>query len=334
MALPKPHLQPMTESSSWAFPAALQPQSDEIAFDAESVSASIVRVRTEIPDDAFTAPMLGTERQGNGIVIGDDGLVLTIGYLISEASATSLTTRSGEVVPAHALLYDYASGFGLVQPLGSLGVQPIAIGDASRVDAGDDVYVIGFGGRTHALKARVFAKREFAGYWEYVLDQAFFTTPAHPEWSGAALVDAEGRLIGVGSLFVQEQQDDEAIQGNMFVPIDLLAPLLDQLRAKGAAPSVPRPWLGMYTADANEGLVVNGVAINAPADLAGVEPGDIVVAIGGEPVHGLADLFRRVWRTGPAGSEVALTLVRKGTRVEVNVRSASRDAFLKKPLMH
>ncbi|MEO6749168.1 MAG: S1C family serine protease, partial [Casimicrobiaceae bacterium] len=183
-------------------------------------------------------------------------------------------------------------------------------------------------------KARVFAKREFAGYWEYVLDQAFFTTPAHPEWSGAALVDAQGRLIGVGSLFVQEQQSDEATQGNMFVPIDLLQPLLDALDDRGGNPRAVRPWLGMYTADANDGLVVNGVAINAPADLAGIEPGDIVIGIGGEPVHGLADLFRRIWRTGPAGSEIALTLLRKGTRVEVKVRSGSRDAFLKKPLMH
>ncbi|MEO6928395.1 MAG: S1C family serine protease [Casimicrobiaceae bacterium] len=324
----------MSESSSWAFPAALQPQSDEVTFDTERVSASIVRLRAEIPDDAFTAPMLGTERHGNGIVVRDDGLVLTIGYLITEASATWLTTSGGNVVPAHPLLYDYASGFGLVHPLGTLAAPAIAIGDPARVDTGDDVYVIGFGGRSHALKARVFAKREFAGYWEYVLDQAFFTTPAHPEWSGAALVDAQGRLIGVGSLFVQEQQNDEATQGNMFVPIDLLQPLLDDLAGSSHARRPVRPWLGMYTADANDGLVVNGVAVNAPADLAGIEPGDIVVGIGGEAVHGLADLFRRIWRTGPAGSEVALTLLRKGTRVEVNVRSASRDDFLRKPLMH
>ncbi|MEP7063727.1 MAG: S1C family serine protease [Betaproteobacteria bacterium] len=324
----------MTESSSWAFPASLQPQADEVAFDAERVSASIVRLRAEVPEDAFTAPMLGTERQGNGIVIGDDGLVLTIGYLITEASATWLTTSRGDVTPAHPLLYDYASGFGLVQPLGELAAPAITIGDPARVDSGDDVYVIGFGGRTHALKARVFAKREFAGYWEYVLDQAFFTTPAHPEWSGAALIDAYGRLIGVGSLFVQEQQEEEAMQGNMFVPIDLLPPLLEQLRARGGAARTPRPWLGMYTSDASDGLVVNGVAINAPADLAGIEPGDIVVGIGGEAVHGLADLFRRIWRTGPAGTEIPLTLLRKGTRVEVSVRSASRDQFLKKPSMH
>jgi S1-C subfamily serine protease len=323
----------MAESSAWAFPDALQPQPGDVAFDVEALSASIVRVRAAIPDDAFTAPVLGTEREGNGIVIRDDGLVLTIGYLITEAATTWLTTRRGEVVSAHPIVYDYASGFGLLHPLGHLDVAPMAIGDPARVGAGDDVYVIGYGGRRHALKAKVFAKREFAGYWEYVLDEAFFTTPAHPEWSGAALVDARGRLVGVGSLFVQEQQDGEPTQGNMFVPIDLVTPLVAGLADRASRPAKPRPWLGMYTADVGDGLVVNGVAVNAPADVAGIEPGDVVVAIGGEPVHGLADLFRRIWRTGPAGAEIALTLLRKGTRLEVRVKSASREDFLKKPTL-
>jgi S1-C subfamily serine protease len=320
----------MAESSVWAFPDALQPQPDEIAFDVDLLSTSVVRVRAEVPDDAFTAPVLGTEREGNGIVVRDDGLVVTIGYLVTEASTTWIATRRGEVIPAHPLVYDYASGFGLVHPLGRLDAKPMAIGDPAAVGAGDDVFVIGFGGRRHALKARVFAKREFAGYWEYVLDEAFFTTPAHPEWSGAALVDARGGLIGVGSLFVQEQRGNEAMQGNMFVPIDLLAPLLER-EGSGAPP--PRPWLGMYTGETADGLVVNGVAVNAPADTAGIEPGDIVVGVGGEAVHGLADLFRRIWRSGPAGCEVALTLLRKGTRLEISVRSASRDDFLKKPTL-
>ncbi|HEV8501357.1 MAG TPA: S1C family serine protease [Casimicrobiaceae bacterium] len=323
----------MAESSAWAFPDALQPQPGDVAFDVEAVAASVVRVRAAIPDDAFTAPVLGTEREGNGVVIRDDGLVLTIGYLVAEAATTWLTTRRGDVVPAHPLIYDYASGFGLVHPLGHLEAPPIVLGQPARVGVGDDVCVIGFGGRRHALKARIFAKREFAGYWEYVLDEAFFTTPAHPEWSGAALVDSKGHLIGVGSLFVQEQQDDEPMQGNMFVPIDLLDPLLEGLRGGGQSPRKPRPWLGMYTGDANEGLVVNGVAVNAPADAAGIEPGDVVVGVGGEPVHGLADLFRRIWRTGPAGCDIALTLLRKGTRLEVNVHSASREEFLKKPTL-
>ncbi|MBS0320605.1 MAG: serine protease [Proteobacteria bacterium] len=320
----------MTETSGWAFPDAYQPQADDVAFDIDRVTSSVVRLKAEVPDDAFTAPMLGTERAGNGIVIGDTGLVLTIGYLVTEAQSIWLTTEKGGVVPAYPLLYDFASGFGLVQAMAPLGLPALPLGSAVDVDAGDEIVVVGFGGRPHALKAQLFAKREFAGYWEYVLDEALFTTPAHPEWSGAALVDRRGRLVGVGSLFVQEQHDDEAVQGNMFVPIDLVSPLLADVAAGGSARPA-RPWLGLYAADETEGLVVNGIARAAPADRAGVKPGDVVVAVGGVPVQGLAELFRSVWRTGPAGAPVDLTLMRDGKRVDVQVQSADRASFLKKP---
>ncbi len=320
----------MTETSGWAFPDAYQPQADDVAFDIDRVVASVVRLRAEVPDDAFTAAMLGTERAGNGVVIGDSGLVLTIGYLITEAQSIWLTTERGGVVPGYPLLYDYASGFGLVQAMAPLGLPSLPLGSAADVDTGDEVIVVGFGGRPHALKAQLFAKREFAGYWEYVLDEALFTTPAHPEWSGAALLDCRGRLIGVGSLFVQEQHDDDAVQGNMFVPVDLATPLLADVAAGGSARPA-RPWLGLYAADEADGLVVNGIATGAPADRAGVKPGDVVVAVGGEPVKGLADLFRKVWRAGPAGATVDLTLMRDGTRVEARVQSADRASFLKKP---
>lgn len=322
----------MAETSAWAFPDAFQPQAADVEFDIEQVVSSVVRLRAEVPEDAFTASILGTERNGNGVVIRADGLVLTIGYLVTEAQTIWLTTLRGVVVPGYALMYDYASGFGLVQPLGALGAPPLAMGSAAEVDEGDEIYVVGFGGRPHALKARVFAKREFAGYWEYLLDEALFTTPAHPEWSGAALVDRRGRLIGIGSLFVQEQQDNDAVQGNMFVPTDLVAPLLADLSG-GIAARVARPWLGVYTADAPEGLVVNGVAREAPADQAGVKPGDVLVEVGGERISGLADLFRKVWSVGPAGSAIGLTLLRNGARIEVQVQSADRDHFLKKPLL-
>jgi S1-C subfamily serine protease len=322
----------MADSSAWAFPDAFQPQAGEVEFDIEKVVSSVVRLRAEVPEDAFTASILGTERNGNGVVIRADGLVLTIGYLITEAQSCWLTTMRGVVVPGYPVLYDYASGFGLVLPLGPLGVPPLPIASSAGVNTGDEIYIVGFGGKPHALKARVFAKREFAGYWEYLLDEALFTTPAHPEWSGAAMLDRQGRLIGIGSLFIQEQQDDDAVQGNMFVPSDLALPLLDEL-AGGVAVRVARPWLGVYTADAPEGLIVNGVARRAPADRAGVKPGDVLVAVAGEPVSGLADLFRKVWSVGPAGSAIDLTLLRNGARVQVQVQSADRDSFLKKPML-
>jgi S1-C subfamily serine protease len=198
-----------------------------------------------------------------------------------------------------------------------------------RVD--DDVYVIGHGGRAHALKAEVFARREFAGYWEYLLDFALFTTPPHPEWSGAALLDAGGRLVGIGSLFVQEAEDDEVRKGNMFVPIDELLPILEDLVRTGRSARPPRPWLGMYASEDNQRIVVGGVAQGGPADAAGVRKGDLVVAVADQRVSTLAELFRSIWKLGPAGTDIPIALARNGATLSVNVRSADRNDFLKKP---
>src|SRR5688572_14890192 len=224
----------MAEQKDWAFPAEMRPRPEDWRFDLDHALESVVLLRAEIPDDAFTASILGTERVGNGIVIGRDGLVLTIGYLITEASAVWLTTNRGTVVAGDPLAYDQPTGFGLVQPLGRLGVQPIERGSAAACKAGDKVVVAGHGGRKHALQASVLAKREFAGYWEYVLDEAIFTLPAHPQWGGAALIGGDGRLLGVGSLLVEEKMQGEAVQGNMIVPIDLLDPILDTLLRTGS----------------------------------------------------------------------------------------------------
>jgi len=293
-----------------------------------------VLLRAEIPEDAFTAPLLGTERAGNGIVIRDDGLVLTIGYLITEAETIWLTTNRGAVVQGHIVAYDQATGFGLVFPLGSLGVKPLARGSAASVAAGAEVIVIGHGGRAHSLKAKIVAKREFAGYWEYVLDEAIFTAPAHPQWGGAALVDEEGRLIGVGSLLVQESVGGKTVDGNMFVPVDLLQPILDDMLNTGRAARAPRPWLGLYATEMDGHLVVGGLAPLGPAEKAGLKLGDLILDVGGEPVTGLAQLFRKIWAAGPAGSEVVLSVSRRGATLSTPIRSADRSDFLKKPRLH
>ncbi len=321
----------MSEPTRWAFPAALQPAPGEVRFDLKSAMDAVVALRADVPEDAFTAPILGTERTGSGVVIGDDGLVLTIGYLVTEAESIWLSANDGTVVPGHPVAYDFATGFGLVLPLSPLKVRPIARGSASSVAPTDDVFVLGSGGRAHALKATVFAKREFAGYWEYLLDEALFTTPVHPEWSGAALVGEDGRLVGIGSLLVQEAVNDEVVKGNMFVPADLLAPILDDLLRTGRSGVPPRPWLGMYTAETPNGLVVNGLASGGPADKAGIAPGDVVVAVGDDRVTGLADMYRRMWRKGPAGTEIVLTMARDGAPVRASVRSGDRRDFLRKP---
>ncbi len=324
----------MAETGNWAFPEGLQPQPEELRFDLDAALDAVVQLRAEIPDEAFTAGILGTERAGNAVVIREDGLLLTIGYLVTEAHSIWLMTNRGTVVAGHALAYDQPTGFGLVQPLAPLGVAPLARGSAAEGAVGDPVFVIGHGGRAHALKARLVAKREFAGYWEYVLDEALFTAPAHPQWGGAALLGEDGRLLGIGSLLVQEVIEGRAMQGNMMVPIDLLAPILGDLCALGRAARPPRPWLGMYTQEVEGQLVVGGLAHGGPAERAGVKLGDQVLEVAGERAGSLADLFRKVWRLGPAGSEVPLTLGRRGARVQARLRSADRSDFLLKPKMH
>ena len=321
----------MAELLDWAFPADWQPTAGELRFDLEAVLDAVVLLRSEIPEDAFTAPILGTERTGSAVVIRDDGLMLTIGYLITEAQTIWLTTNDGAVVAGHPLAYDAVSGFGLVQPLGRFGAPALVRGAAAAVKVGDEAIVVAHGGRAHALKTRIIAKREFAGYWEYVLDEALFTSPPHPEWGGAALVDANGKLLGIGSLLVQEALDGEPVQGNMFVPIDLLAPILDDMLKFAAPARPPRPWLGMYTAEVGQQLVVSGLARGGPAESAGVRLGDVVIEVAGARVVGLADLFRKIWDLGSAGVEVPLTVARERELSQLKVRSADRNGFLKKP---
>ncbi len=324
----------MSDVEEWSFPENLQPNTEDVSFELDTALDAVVTVRAEIPDDAFTASILGTERVGNGVVIREDGLVLTIGYLITEAETVWLTTNHGNVVSGYPLAYDQATGLGLVQPLGKLDVPMFTRGTAASCEPGDDVIVIGQGGRAHALKAKLIDKREFAGYWEYVLDEALFTAPAHPQWGGAALVGQNGRLLGIGSLLVQEAINGQTVQGNMMVPIDLLDPILNDMLTTGRSRSQPRPWLGMYTTESGKNLVVGGLAEGGPAAKAGIKQGDLVMEVAGTRITTLAGLFRTAWRLGPAGTIIPLTVAREGDVLRFEIHSADRSDFLKKPRLH
>lgn len=324
----------MPSLGDWSIPPGVQPRPEDYGYDLDRALASVVGLRAVIPADAFTAEILGTERIGNGVLIRNDGIVLTIGYLITEAEEVWLTLADGRVVPGHAIGYDYESGFGLVQTLGHLDLPPIAFDQSSSAQVGEDVVLGGAGGRSRSVAARIVGKQEFAGYWEYVLDEAMFTAPPHPQWGGAGLVGRDGKLIGLGSLLVQEAVGGETVQGNMFVPIDLLEPILDDMLALGRPAGAARPWLGMYTTDDKGKLVVGGIAKGGPAARAGVRVGDIVLEAGGKRVNVLAELYRGIWRLGAAGVEVPLTLAREGSLVRARVRSADRNDFLKKPQVH
>lgn len=323
----------MADDVDWSFPDTLQPVREGLGFDLERAMDAVVAIRARVPDDAFTAGTLGTDRGGNGVVIDDAGVVLTIGYLITEATEVWITNRAGVVVPGYALAYDQPTGFGLVRALGPLGAPAIERGRAAGRGVGDRVYMLGHGGRRHALKARIRARREFAGYWEYLLDEAIFTAPAHPEWSGAALLDDAGRLIGIGSLLTEEQGDDAA-QANLSVPVDLLEPILDSLLNTGTSGLPPRPWLGMYAGQSDGRLVVGGVVSGGPAERAGVRPGDMILDVAGERVVALAAFLRAVWALGNAGVSVPLTLARDGDVVRVRVASVDRTQLLRRPSLH
>jgi len=308
------------------------PERDDVSFDLDSVLSSVVSLRATVPDDAFTAPILGTEREGQGVVIDNSGRVLTIGYLVTEAEEIWLVGNNNMALPAHVVAFDQETGFGLVQALGNLGLPAADIGESYSVGVGDPVIVAGQGGAEEAVNAQVVSVREFAGSWEYLLDDAIFTIPAHPKWSGAGVFNQSGQLIGIGSLYIQQAiPGDEQIDGNMIVPIDILKPIYDDLVTLGRADRPTRPWLGMTTAEADDRLVVAGLANRGPAMRAGVERGDLVVGVAGEPVSGLSTMFRKIWTLGSAGVPVPLTLQRDGRTLSVSVDSGARADYLKKP---
>jgi S1-C subfamily serine protease len=316
-------------------PVALQPKPHDYAYDLDRALSSVVGLSSQVAADAFTADILGTKRAGNGVLIRDDGLVLTIGYLITEAEEIWLTTGAGRVVQGHVLGYDQVTGFGLVQALSPLDIPMLPIGDSSRATVGEQVVVAGRGGRARSVAARIVARQEFAGYWEYLLDEAIITAPGHPDWGGTALIGSNGELLGIGSLQLQgATPGGGTLPLNMIVPIDLLTPILDDVTRLGRPNRPPRPWLGLYASENENKVLVIGLAPRGPAKQAGVEAGDIVLAVAGRAVGTLASFFRRVWALGDAGVEVPLTIHRAGRTLELRITSADRNRFLKAPRLH
>ena len=325
----------MSDSSDTEHSWQIRPSQEDLAFDLERTLTSLVSLRCHVPEDALTAQALGTERAGNGVVIDDRGTVLTIGYLVTEAEQVWITDHPGRVTAATVAGYDQRTGFGLVQPLGRLGLPRVPLGDSSEVQPADRVVMAGGGGDDQVINALVTARREFAGYWEYLLDDAMFTAPAHPNWGGAGMLDEQGHLCGIGSLLVQQvTQSGDTIAGNMVVPIDLLKPILDDLRSFGQSRRPPRPWMGMMIQETGDGLVVGGVYDDCPADQAGIQVGDRVLAVAGETPESLADFFRKAWALGPAGVGIPLTLGRDDQVLDTEVRSVDRGTLLKTGTVH
>lgn len=323
----------MASLIEWKVPQAVQPRAEDYSYDLERALSSVVALHSIVPPDAFTADTLGVERAGNGVLI-DDGLVLTIGYLITEAETVWVHLGDGRVVQGHALGVDQETGFGLVQALGKIDLPLLEIGASKSAEVGERIVVGGAGGRTRSLAGRIAAKQEFAGYWEYLLEEAIFTYPAHPNWGGTALISSAGKLIGIGSLQLERARNGKNEHLNMVVPIDLLPPVLDDLCKFGRVNRPVRPWLGVYSTEIEDKIVVVGIAPKGPAARAEIKTGDVMVAVKGERVSTLADFYRKIWALGGAGVEVPLTLYREGVTFDVRVNSSDRAKFLKAPRLH
>ena len=312
--------------------AALMGASAAPAQDAwvEELVSAVVQIKTQINPEGRTVEGLGREREGSGIVIDGDGLVLTIGYLMVEAYAAEVVANDGRTVPASVVGYDHESGFGLLRTLEPLKLKPMPLGKSAEIKEHDPVLVASFGGAAMVGAAYVVAKREFAGSWEYMLDDALFTAPAHPAWSGAALISRAGKLVGVGSLIVSDAVGGgDKTPGNMFVPIDRLPPILADLIANGRTAGPARPWLGLNTEELRGHLFVGRVTPGGPADQAGIKRGDMIVGVKGEPPKNLADFYRKVWAQGEAGANVPLDVLQDNEVRRVDIKSINRLDHLK-----
>ena len=286
-------------------------------------SLSVVKLRSTALAGARSSRMLGRQREGTGVVIDAQGLVLTIGYLILEAATVELSTVDGTAVPATVVAYDGATGLGLLRATGALPIAPIKIGESTSVAVRDRVLIVGFDGVAPAI---VVSRRPFVGAWEYLLDDAIYTAPPTVNWSGAALIDSAGTLLGIGSLAVNDAEPSRNLAGHMFVPIDLLKPVLKDLLKNGKSSAPPRPWIGVHTHEVQGNVVVTRVYPDSPAEAA-LHPGDVIIALGNDRVTGQAEFYTRLWSFGAAGVEIPLKVLREGTIQNVTVKSSDRDSY-------
>ena len=300
--------------------------SDKMGADViEKSLTGLVKLRTLAAPNARSNATLGKEREGNGILLSPK-LVLTIGYLVMEADEVEITDHKGRKLPGKVAGFDQETGLGLVRLLAPAQGEPLVLGDAKALKEKDAVLAVG--ARGNIAPAFITARREFTGGWEYLLDNAIFTFPPIPDWGGAALIEPSGKLVGVGSLFVRDTAGNgTSVPGNMFVPIDILKPILDELIETGQRKGAQRPWLGVNTFEDSDGVNVGRLSEGGPGDTAGLERGDIITAVGRTDVKTQAEFYRAIWARGDAGVRVPLTIKRGKQELTVNVRSIARGSF-------
>jgi len=315
--------------------AADAPKVDDEGIDPDKLYSALVRVQTTAVPDARSNVTLGREREGTGTVIAKGGVVLTIGYLLVEADDVKVTDNRGRSYPARVLAYDHPTGLGLLKITVPFNVEPVKMGSSAKLADREPVLIAGWGGIPDTALAYVVSKRPFAASWEYLLDEAIFTSPPTTGWSGAALVDRKGTIVGVGSLVVRDATiDDPKVPGNMFVPIDALKPILDDMIRTGRRKDAPRPWLGLAAEEMQGRLIVARVSPDGPADLAGIRTGDIILGVGNEAVRTQTEFYRKVWAKGKAGAEVPLRVLQGIDIKEMSVRSIDRVEYFRPATMH
>jgi S1-C subfamily serine protease len=296
----------------------------------DTARRSVVALRVHIHELAHTASVLGTLRQGSGVIINDSGLILTIGYLINEAEEIWITTHDERIVPGRFVGFDQATGFGLVQASEHLGLPPLRLGSSAVIEPGSAVRMLD--GTGAEVESTVIARQEFVGYWEYLLEEAMLLAPFHPRWDGAPVLDSNDAVIGIGSLHLQTLDEGTILDVNMVVPIDLFKPLVDDLVTIGRPRRAARPWIGVYSSERQNGVVVLHVADDGPAAIAGLAQGDIISEIDGEEVESLAAFYRKLWTRAP-GEECSLCVIRSGRTIWRRVRTVDRESLFMRPGM-
>ncbi len=303
-------------------------------FDIHETVESIVPINTYIPENSFSAEMLGSERSGHGIIIDDDGLLLTVGYLITEADSIWITPKGREPVPGYIVGNDFESGLGLIKPMKPLNLPKIEFGTVTKLKKADKVVLANSTGLASLVESKIISIKEFAGRWEYLVDQAIYTAPALSNWAGSALIGLDGLLYGVGCLLIQDPEAEKEVSAcNMFVPTDTIRPYISEIKTFGGRKRPPRPWLGMLVQEEDEVLVITGIFTGCPADDAGLQLGDVITHVGDAPVYKLRELFAEIWQLGHSGVEVPLQLVRDGKEYKVEILSSDRESsFFRGPV--
>jgi S1-C subfamily serine protease len=291
---------------------------------------AVMSVHSLIPETAMTAQMLGTERESHAVQVSADGLMLTVGYSIMEATEVWITNRKGQTSEGIVLAHDYDSGLALLRPATSLGTNYLETADASTVSVGDRISIV-TSENSKAMDAVIFAREQYAGRWEYLLEDTFYTVPLCEHWSGAGLLNKEGKLCAIGSLALGlKGPTGDIVPGNLFIPVDLVTPHLEHMSNHGKKPGALRPWLGTLVEEHDAELCVVGLYMGAPAARAGIRTGDIILSVADQPVSSMAGFFRTLWYFGPAGTRIPLT-VKAGndgeTIKEIILDTIDRDSF-------